>query len=1321
MASPKNSNSTPIPQYQTETVTPFPNYSATTTTSIPELKVKIEPNKPVVEPNLNAEKARKLEAALNKLSKSYYDYYAKVANDPNNPQSQVLFTPKSASASTTSQSAQYAAQHLKNWLLEAKGDFTPYLKGAFGETLKNALGPIGQAWRLLETAENKLDPRSIHPLLDPYAIDRAAKALENQIFKVVKLPFSTAYGILAHLGMPGLEVMYSSTIVYNERTQTIESQPITSIVLSPFYKLYQGTEALADGIDRWTGAPTNALLEHPFEALFIENLDDGINKLKEARKTGNKDLINLSLENVNRLIDSHDGLEKRKGVKSDFKNFAKGVTRRPLIKLAKNLRRTDRDPLSYLGALLGGIVFDFTIGAITGALSYAIPRLFGAIPGFNTVRAYVTNFIHNSPWTTTSKIFGTNVKNLARGSLSLNAAASGYLGYQLGSFITPNTFVNVFGAPINLGGGLIAPVTGGLGAFYQTSLLNATQGTPLTDLYRGTAVTMPGAGAVPLQVQWYNQQVYGNTPVYRRLFGFGPKTQLVYSPADVGGNSIQTNIRYYQNPTMQKMFGATTWNSPISRFSAWLYRNPYFRLPLKGLALSNILLNTLPADVLSIQVLGMPLSSIIKALPFIDYAWQIKGPLFADLAKLFADSRLGRWYGNNIYSPIQKRILFAMYDPHVATPRGTGWFRRTGFFKTFYPKDFNLQARGWLKILRNTINPGFFLGFAFIGPAIAAGINPLVAAVAMPLAGSAIWTGYSYLLSKISKAPVNFGKTNALAYLGSLIGTLTIPWGTALGIPGYIWVSLWMFGLPLPFALIPQLSGWFASIGAAIAGFAQSAVFLIGHAMGISALSVLSGLTALGIVASIVAIAAAVIFTGFVLFTVFSSFYVPFSEDTSGPTSTVFRINQSSPQTVSVGQTINNCVDFSIIQNPLLLKESFFYYTARYNNGVWDLPAIPTFVTEEGYDEYLANLKKYQVARLLPSSWRPADRPNLPTGWFDLFNQRNFSIGPLGFPQTNDRFRVSLYPKGSTLTDVNIDIGVFGFDNPDQTHQRGKTLIELKDEFSTINQLFTSYVNLLKSTQTTTAKQWFIDSLQADIDVKNYHIEQIKFYKNKLIQIQNNLSTAGGALSNLISDIDNKTIPSDIARELEDANTQLNLCGTDADCKKHFQQLINTYNGWDNLFPEFRSGFVRLQTLSDDQLSSELTQVISRLEQVQIDYENQVKGIKATKKEVEGLTPTDLSNLTPEQINNLLKESFDVFNNKEFYYLPGDTQYKVCIKSIFNPDPAKYDLTNPADLIRAYSDASIPIEVAGNQEYIWGLSQVTGIATYILTFIPPSP
>lgn len=1316
-----NPTHTPQPQYQTETISGFPQYTEPTTTLNLEELIKQPP--PETEPNLNAEKAKKLEAAISKLSKSYYEYYAKLSEQ----RPDILFSAEAASRSTLSSSAQMAAQHLSNWLLEARGDFTPYLKGAFGEALKNALGPIGQAWRLLETAEYKLDPRSIHPLLDPYAIDRAVRALENQAFKIVKLPFSTTYGILAHLGMPGLNVLYSSTIVYNEHTQTIESKPITSIVAAPFYKFYQGTETAANAIDRWTGKPTGPLLEHPYEALFVENLDEAIKELTEARKSKNKELKGLALEKINRLIEGHEGLEKRTGIKSDLKNFAKGITRRPLIKLSKNLRRTDRDPLSYLAAILGGMLFDFTAGAVTGIFSYAVPRLMGAIPGLNTARAYVTNFIHNSPWTTTSKIFGTNVKNLARGTLSLNTAASGYLGYQLGSIITPNTFVNVFGVPINLGGGLIAPVAGGLGAFYQTSLLNATQGAPLTDLYRGAVVTMPGTGAVPLQVQWYHQQVYGNTPIYRRLFGFGPKTQLVYSPTDVGGNSIQTNIRYYQNPTMQKVFGATTWSSPISRFSAFLYRNPYFRLPLKGLALSNILLNVLPAEILSIQIAGIPLGSIIKALPFIDYAWQVKGAFFGDVAKLFADSRLGQWYGKNIYSPIQKRLLFAMYDPHIPTGQGTGWLRQTGFFKTFYPKDFTLQARPWLKTLRNTVNPGFFLGFMFIGPAISAGVNPLVAAIGMPLAGSAIWTGYSYLLGK-TKTPLSLGKANGLAYLGSLIGSLTIPWGTALGVPSYLWVAGWTYGLPLTFAVFPSLfpaaAAWLSGIAATIVWFAESAALLVGHALGISAATILGGVTALGIAATIVAVAAAALFTGFILFTVFSAFYIPFSEEGATNISTAFTITQTSSQTVRVGQTLNNCSQFSVIQNPLLLKEFYFYFTAQYNDDVWGLPPIPAFVTKEGYTEYLVNLKKYNVARLLPGSWQPTDRPNLPVGWFDLYNQRTFSDGPLGYPQTNDRFQVHLQPMSNPFTDVNIDIGAFGKDNPDQTHQRGKTLFELKDEFSSINQLINSYIGMLQSVQTATTKQWLLDSLQAEIDVKKYQLEQLKSFKNKLVQIQNNISSASNAFANLITEIDNKTIPANIAKEIEEANNQLSHCGTDADCNKHYQQLIRTYNGWNALFPEFKSGFARLKGLADSgnlaQLSTELTQVISRLEQTIIDYDNQIKGVEATKKQVEDLTPTDLSNLTPEQINDLLKKNFDVFE-KEFYYLPGNTQYEVCIEATFQPDPAKYDLSTLEGIAKAYTDASIPVEVAGNQEYIWGLSQPTGIATYIMTFTPPKP
>ena len=138
------------------------------------------------------------------------------------------------------------------------------------------------------------------------------------------------------------------------------------------------------------------------------------------------------------------------------------------------------------------------------------------------------------------------------------------------------------------------------------------------------------------------------------------------------------------------------------------------------------------------------------------------------------------------------------------------------------------------------------------------------------------------------------------------------------------------------------------------------------------------------------------------------------------------------------------------------------------------------------------------------------------------------------------------------------------------------------------------------------------------------------------------------------------------------------------------------------------------------QLSAELAQVITRGEQAQGNYDNQIKSQEAMIGQINKLTPTDLSSLTEDQINKLLKDNFDVFD-KEFYYLPGNTDYEVCIEAIFQPDPTKYDLSDPNDLARAYADAAIPVEVAGNQEYVWGLSQVAGIATFALQFTPPSP
>ena len=1276
------------------------------------------------EPLYDQEKAKHLEGIIKQLSKSYFDYYADVATHRTATTPAGFISPEEASRLAASSGAQIAGQHLTNWLIQARGDFEPYLKGATGEMIKNFLGPIGDAWRVLESAGAKLQqPQAISPLLDPYLVDRAVKKLEHQSFEVIRAPFRATFAILANMGLPGVKILYSSAPVYNEHTEKIEYQPITRVVPTIFHKLFSFTEKTADGIDHWTKTPTGHLLEHAYQHQFLEDLNHAINIHDQRQKTyaldksGRNKLALLSASrNLHRLMDRYDGRETIKYKKGkilnqlgdDTKNFFRGLTRKSLIGIAKNLRRTDRDPLTYIGALVGSLAWEVIAGATINPLTYVFSRILRLVPGYNVARAYITNSILNSPGATSGRIFGTNFKSLVKGTLSLNTLASSYLGFQLGQTLIPNS-------PFGLATGTIA---GGLGAFYTTGLTNIIQGAPLIDLVSGATVSMPGLGAMPTQVQWYFEQT-ASGPIYRRAFwGLGAQ-QPVYLPSSEIG--IQTNLKYFESPAWQKVFGVTPggWNAPISKFSAWLWRHPYTRLPIKGFALRSLLLNLLPAEVLSLNVAGIPVSTIVNALPFIDYFWQVKRVLGFDILSSLAKSPAGQWVGNRIYAPIQSRFINLLYDPNIVTPEGTGFRTLTRWFNSLSPINPGLQARPWLQFARNIINPGLFMGLGLI-PAFLASGN-VVMAIASPLAFSTAWTLYGNFLVKLTNASagrtITLAHVNPWGWIGTLIATFTQGF---VPINPFLYQAILGFGLPFIMTLFPKLLG---SFGAWLGRLGLSALsgLITGFSSGLVAVNVAieAGIAGFGALIPILSTAAVVLTAGYFVFVVVSAFYIPFSDASATNVSSSFNLSVPTNLTLAVGEAKTVCPTFSIKQNPLLLKDPYIYFTAQYNLTVWD------------------NIGDYQVRRLLPSSWRPNDRTLPPSGWHKL---EEWPSG--GHPIANNIFTYTVnYPLSPSLLNLAIDIGAFGKDNTDQTHQRGKTAFELKNEFSSINSVVNTYLDYIAATETQAGKDRLLENIQSKIDMLKFNQNQSTNYNDQLQEVAEMIVVENQSVSVKLNSLLNETttrlnpshpdyvVPPEIQGYLQQALNKQDNCGEDNACYTHYQQLINSYSSWPKIFKDLADILRKLVNAAElaeaanpqnpdyAQLTILVQAAIGLLDENATGFEAQVNELNDIAGKIRNIpVGIDLDVLSPEDIQGILQRIFGDIFNPSFYYLPGDAQFEVCITAIFQPDPSIYDLNNSEDLAKAYQDAAIKIEVAGNQAYLGPLSQASGIASGTITF-----
>lgn len=1260
--------------------------------------------------------AKKLQELINRLPDSYYDHYATKV-DPE--------TPDYISA----QAAQAATQRLVNWLKFERGRFLPYLHGAFGETLKTALGPIGTGWRAIEKLERGAKLSSLHPALDSNAIYRFNHLLNQKALNVLLLPFSKSLGIVGKAGFSPFQVVFSPTPTYNEQTGRIESTPSTRIVFSPLFTLSRFGDKTADGIDKWTKRPTNFLKEHNLLEDYLENIDKALSvfntnrkEYKKNKSEENKKKYKKSLKNIHRLVDSFDGFAdiryKKKGFFSkknrqhnlkqiglEFGNFLRGTTRGSLIKLSRNLRRTDRDPFSYLGLLIGGILFDLAAGFALNTVRYGLSRVINRIPGVNLARAHITKAIHQSPAATTVRIGAGNLKHALKAPFSLNVAASTYWGYQLGDTLFPGLSTKQIPIPFTFKGAINLPfpvnpvgvafgaVTGGLGTFYQTALLNIIEGIPLTDLNYGSIITMPGLGAVPAQVHWYNTQIYGNAPQYRRLFGIGPKSQLIYSPTDlieaetiaVEGYSafepIKTNIRHFQKPVWRKLFGPGPKATPLTRFTAFLYKSPYLRGITNGLLrgsfISSLLLRFLPQSLLSQTIAGIPLQTLIQSYPFINALWQIRAPFFADLALSLSRTTLGQ-SGLKNYARFHNSIINLMYQPDKLFRMRSRLFRGLEFLQ---PRDALKHARPWLTYARNIFNPGFFLGLLAIPI-----ITPLgLPAFAAPVIGMASWWGAHQILNIIR--PIHLSRFSALGYTGLILGSLVqlglSLLGISLPISPLLWYSLWGLLTPLVIHLVLPFIETFGALllktslsflGNFLISFAGLGIDLVA-----AAAAAIGGITFILIAAGIV-----VIIT-------FSAFFVSLQGDlTAGPQSTHLNL-----QTTVTDKQV--CSDFTITQ-PILLKESKIQQPhIRYEALI-----SPTRLKIDR-DSLTASRNSQSLDRLpdqisincrLNSSLTNTQYVALCWPFYSSVSGRasHRFAAALSAPEgPADYFAlVSNYSELAPIAQVYIDF----IPRLQQHHLNRQYLVkEYEAQLDVIKNNKNSQIKTLESITDYLEDTQSADSLESQLSYLNTALETIS--QNPFQNLINNLPNYG-PLPEDTYDIETLCLTPWDTEENDSISS-------DQACLQHIDNLIDIYQAWDQPFSQVKWSInslidqsEKISTLSPtdpeydtlvDQFNLNLSAALDDINYLSSILKEQFKYIKDELLKgiddlyfVPGSLPENLQISDPE-VQEFLK-NFDFFQ-KQYYFIPQGTDYQIC-----------YDVENLTDQpVAIFTSVYIPYEV----------------------------
>lgn len=780
-----------------------------------------------------------------------------------------------------------------------------------------ALGPIGDVIKSWDSAKTKLSPSQKNLLLNPNAILYYLKGLPEQgAFKLALLPGRVGLSILAHTGGPFTKLVQTSNPTWDHEKQDFVNAPIVKSVYTPFLRFAESTSKLADGLDNLSGWKTSTqLTEHHQKDILQENLEATLKKYYDSKQDyknlnkyykrvqknkslGNLPTLEINLKNKKKKIKSEiNDLKPRlkhlfshrdyqfiskstdtnlKKFGNSFGGFVRNSYRKGIIKTARNLRRTERDPFSYLGILLGNLAWDFTFGLAANTIKSAALKVLSRIPQFNLLRARITAFFNSNKIVTTARMSGVTASHLTKGLISTNTAAGGYLGWQLigkpfGTFLTKLT-----GSPIaGYAGGVVGTSIGGVGgALYRSAFLHISS-PPYVNLASGP-ITYPGLGPVPEIVQWTNQYYHGNSTLMRKT-AFWRRNAPTYQP--FSEKMISDGLKPYEyikglRPGL------------LSRFSTFLWNNPYLRLPLNGLALRHALLNFLPPEVLATQInlFGVNLGSInfwAKSLPYLDYFWQIKNVLFQDL---IVNSPIGEFVGRTIYAPVQNFITKLIYRGPLMSlehPLLRG-------VNLKLPFNSLIQSRGYIQVLRTFLNPGFFTGFALAPLLINAGLAPTAAWVLSPVLGSLAHTALAATVNSIANSLNFFGKWNLGSLHTPIAGNLAnlykfnnLSWTTMMvgygiqaigGLLGWAapawWMPLWTWGVPSALIIGPQIIGLLGKALASIAPTIGSALvgFSTWAAQGIALLGISSVYMAIG---SLVGLT---VFSGFVVITAFMSY-----------------------------------------------------------------------------------------------------------------------------------------------------------------------------------------------------------------------------------------------------------------------------------------------------------------------------------------------------------------------------------------------------------------------------------------------------------------
>ncbi|MFH0942705.1 MAG: hypothetical protein V1810_00880 [Candidatus Beckwithbacteria bacterium] len=794
---------------------------------------------------ITAKNAPKIEKWLNDFKPKFYDYLAKnkfeTANDIHAFSKQFL-----------------------SYLSLYRGEVAKfYLDEGVHEMLYTALGPVGNAMRSLYGANIQRKMAWMKNPLNPNAIYYYLNSLPTQAaFKVLYLPVKATWGILARGGAPLI-----TKAIYPEWKYDPDTGPKQIIkqgyFFSPTFKLSQGINALSDGLDKLAGVGKEKT---------SEDFQLALKRLINAKESKNKTDIKTARQELHQLLNEHDG------------KFGQAIFKGGLKNLSRRLKKINKDPVSGLFALLIGTLIDLTIGLGLNLARVVTTRVLNFagkyIPGINTLRATITEFFTSNRLLNTVRIGGTTINSFAKGVFSPTTLSSGYVGYQVGSLLTPNLYFNLYGVPINVGGAIATPIFSGAGAFYQTALNLAKQG--ILD-YQGR-----------LNPVGWAQEI-------QRL-------QTILKYPEVDPLEAKTAAADLKNISLKGFRPG-----PFTRFASWLYEHKFFRLPINGYVVGNLI-----SPLMQHYFGWSPLTTHLVTIG-VDFFWQTKAA-WGQLFNQVWTKPTWTIFGKTFFTPYWR--LFSLENPTSLFTKiyhrwlGFSRFGIPGPTLTFIDKPWlRFLKNSWSKVqiyARNFFNPGFFLGFSLI-PLLTPALGAW-AFIAGPIIGSAAWLVSTRVAAAImgQSAAAFMPAFNSLAFAGYFISQIAGLIFFGFNIP-IAWTLGWTIGLPLlgtGFQIIASAFGLSVSqvLGTFISGITHGLISAV------SATGVIA--SGLGIWATVTSIATVAGLTVFFAYTIYAGFWIPMMEEYNAqPTSINFSLT-STCNKISDNK-YRCCASFNITQDIL--------------------------------------------------------------------------------------------------------------------------------------------------------------------------------------------------------------------------------------------------------------------------------------------------------------------------------------------------------------------------------------------------------------------